>query len=63
MDTQKERTVDWVQRRFGAPKEVLNVTTIHSCQYVPSQMIGDFSTTVDTIGTTKNGNALWTDEF
>ncbi|OIT04514.1 hypothetical protein A4A49_00777 [Nicotiana attenuata] len=62
VDTQKERTVDWVQRRFGAPKESLNVTTNYSCQEVPSQTMGGYSKEIEITGTTNDGKELWSDE-
>ncbi|OIT03738.1 hypothetical protein A4A49_27256 [Nicotiana attenuata] len=44
VDTQKERTIDWVHRRFGAPKEALEVTS----QEVTSQTIGGYPKEIET---------------
>lgn len=62
-DEHNERTIDWVQRRFGPPKEVLNVTMNQSCLEVPSQTIEDSSkahnATIATIEGTTEGNTRW----
>lgn len=39
----KERTVDWVTRRFIAAREDILVTTNYSCQEIPTQTVGDSS--------------------
>ncbi|OIT25173.1 hypothetical protein A4A49_32340 [Nicotiana attenuata] len=49
--------MDWVQRRFGTPKEVLNVITNHSCQEIPSHTVGGSSRAVDTMGTKIDGSS------
>lgn len=54
----KERTVVWVQRRFGTPKEALNVTRNCSCQEVPSQTFVESPMRIESTGATKNGSSL-----
>lgn len=55
----KESTFDWVQRRFGTPKEVLNVSLNHSCHEVPSQI---FLESPKSTGATRGDRSLWSDE-
>lgn len=57
----KETTVDWVQRSFGTPKEVLNVTLNHACHEVPSQL-KESPRAITSTGATRRGSALWSDE-
>lgn len=65
----------WVQRRYGALNDAINVTTNYSCQLgqltpcnglgikeIPSQTMGSDSTVVDTNKATNYGNALWSDD-
>lgn len=44
----KERTVDWVARRFGAAREYIKVTTNYSCQEITSQTLDDSSKGIET---------------
>ncbi|OIT22801.1 hypothetical protein A4A49_31374 [Nicotiana attenuata] len=43
VDIRRERTVNWVARRFGAALEDINFTINYSCQEIPSQTIDDHS--------------------
>lgn len=55
----KERTIDWVQRRFTTQKEALSVPLHHSCQEIPSQTFVE--SPKYNAGTTRD-RQLWSDE-
>lgn len=62
VDTHKEKIVDWVQRRFGAPIDAINVTTNYLCQEIPSQTMGSDPRATESTGATNDGYVLRSDE-
>ncbi|OIT00250.1 hypothetical protein A4A49_02034 [Nicotiana attenuata] len=62
-EIQKERTVDWVTRRFNAACEDIHVTTNYSCQHIPTQTFDNSSQGLETSKTLTDARKAWSDEL